>query len=133
MTPHYSVQTRDQIFVKGYGFLSFARNMGKNAGKNISKNVSSKYSQKLLNHVKQSATDVLKTSSKRTIQKTTEATGDLIRNEIADKITRVSKTSKTNRSEGNEEEILRERYISPEVTQTIIDDFKIKGGKLLMI
>ena len=26
----YSVQPRDRIFVKGYGFLSFAKNMGKN-------------------------------------------------------------------------------------------------------
>ena len=25
----YSVQPRDRIFVKGYGFLSFPRNMGK--------------------------------------------------------------------------------------------------------
>ena len=40
----YSVQPRDQIFVKGYGFFSFARNMGKN----IIKSLSSKYSQKLL-------------------------------------------------------------------------------------
>ena len=40
----YSVKTRDQIFVKGYGFLSFPRNMGKNIGKNISKTFSSKYS-----------------------------------------------------------------------------------------
>ena len=39
---HYSVQLRYQIFGKGYGFLSFTRNMGKNVGKNISKNVSSK-------------------------------------------------------------------------------------------
>ena len=30
----YSVQHRETIFVKGYGFLSFARNMGKNTGKN---------------------------------------------------------------------------------------------------
>ena len=32
---HHSVQTqpRDQIFVKGYGFLSFAKNMGRNIGK----------------------------------------------------------------------------------------------------
>ena len=44
----YSVQPRDQIFVKGYGFLSFAKNMGKN----ISKNLSGKYSQKLLDHAK---------------------------------------------------------------------------------
>ena len=26
----YSVQRRDRIFLKGYGFLSFAKNMGKN-------------------------------------------------------------------------------------------------------
>ena len=29
----YSVQSRDRIFVKGYGFLSLAKNMGKNVGK----------------------------------------------------------------------------------------------------
>ena len=34
----YSVQPRERIFVKGYGFLFFAKNMGKNIGKNISKN-----------------------------------------------------------------------------------------------
>ena len=33
----YLVQPRDQTFVKGYGFLSFAKNMGRNIGKNISK------------------------------------------------------------------------------------------------
>ena len=33
----YSVQPRDRIFVKGYGFFSFAKNMGKNIGKNTSK------------------------------------------------------------------------------------------------
>ena len=45
----YSVQPRDPIFVKGYWFLPFARNMGKNVGKNISKSISSKYSQNFLN------------------------------------------------------------------------------------
>ena len=33
----YSVQVRDRIFVKGYGFLSYAKNMGKKIGENISK------------------------------------------------------------------------------------------------
>ena len=42
----YSVQPRDLRFVKGYGFLSFAKNMCKNIGKNISKNLGGKYSQK---------------------------------------------------------------------------------------
>ena len=32
----YSVQPRDQMFVKSYGFLSFAKNMGRNISKNIS-------------------------------------------------------------------------------------------------
>ena len=41
--------------------------MGKNIGKNISENLSRKYSQKLLDHTKQSATDVFKTASKRVI------------------------------------------------------------------
>ena len=40
----YSVQASVRIFVKAYGFLSFANNMDKNFGKNIVKNFSSKYS-----------------------------------------------------------------------------------------
>ena len=52
------------MFVKDYGFLFFAKNMGNNIGKNITKNLSGKYSQKLLDHAKKSATDPVKTSSK---------------------------------------------------------------------
>ena len=87
----YSVTFRDWIFIKGYGLLSFARNLGKNIGKNISKNLCSKYNQKHLDHAKQSAKDVLKTNSKKVIQKRAEATGDLIDNKIADRIMKVSK------------------------------------------
>ena len=50
--------------------------MGRTLVKSISKNLSITYSQKLTDHAKQSATDVLKTASKRAIQKTAEATGD---------------------------------------------------------
>ena len=107
----YSVLPRDRIFVKGYRFLSFAENIGRNIDKNMSKKLSSKYSQKLLDHAKQSATDAFKT--------------DLIENKIADKITRVSKASSQNNFETNENEILRERYISPEERQKIIDDLRL--------
>ena len=62
-----------KIFVKGYGFFSFSRNLSRNKNKNLS----GKYSQKLLDHSKQSATDALKSASKRAIQKTAEATGDI--------------------------------------------------------
>ena len=66
---YYSLQSRDQISVKGYRFLSFARNMSKNIGKNISKHLSGKYSHKRLEHAKESPTDTLKITSKRIIQK----------------------------------------------------------------
>ena len=49
---HYSVQPRDQIFVNGYGFFSFAKNMGKNIGKDMSTDLSGKYCQKILDHSK---------------------------------------------------------------------------------
>ena len=121
----YSVQPRDRIFVKGYGFLSFTKNMGKNIGKNITKNLSSKYNQKILDHAKQSATDAIKTASKWAIQKIEEATGDLIGNKIADKITRVSEISPKSDSEMNKEEILREKYISPKLGEKI-DDLRLE-------
>ena len=85
----YSVQPRERVFVKRYVFLSFAKNMSKYIRKNTSRNLISKYSQKLIDHAKQSATDALQTVSKTAIQKTAEATGGLIGNKIADKITRV--------------------------------------------
>ena len=66
----YSIEPKDRIYVKGYGFLSFAKNMGKN--------LSNKYGQKLLDRAKKSTTDVIRTASKRAIQKKAEATGDLI-------------------------------------------------------
>ena len=41
----FSVQLRDQIFVRDYGFLSFGKHMSKNICKNINKNLNGKYSQ----------------------------------------------------------------------------------------
>ena len=79
----YSVAPRDRIYVKGYGVLSFAKNMGKV--------LSNKYGQKLLDSAKKSITDAIKTGSKRASQKTAEATRDLIGKKVADKITSVSK------------------------------------------
>ena len=105
--------------------MPFAKNMDGHTGKNLSKLFRSKYSQKLLDHTKQSTTDALKTSSKRAIQKTAETTADVIGNKIADKITRVSKTSLQNNSETNEEKMLREKYVSPETRQKIIDDLTL--------
>ena len=76
-----SIEPRDRVYMKGYGFMSFTRSM------------SNKYGKKLFDAAKKSATDAMKTASKRAIQKTAEATDDLVGNGIADKITSVSKKS----------------------------------------
>ena len=47
----YSIKPRGRIYVKGYGFLYFAKNMGKS--------LSNKYGQKLLDSAKKSTTDVI--------------------------------------------------------------------------
>ena len=59
--------------------------------------------------------------------KTGEATGDLIGNKIADKITSGSKKSpQTNLDEANSEaEEPKEKYISPEKRQQIIDELRL--------
>ena len=82
------------IYVKGYGFLSFAKNMGKS--------LSNKYGQKLLDGAKKYTTEAIKITSKRAIQKTAEATGNLIGTKIADKIISVSKKSVLQTSQNNE-------------------------------
>ena len=93
--------------------------MVKNIGKDIRKILNSKQS-KTSKSSKNSATDAFKTSTKRFIQKTAEAIGDLTGSKIADKITLPQKNLETNK------EILREKYISQELRQKIIDDLKLK-------
>ena len=97
----YSIEPSDRIYVKGYGFLSLAKNMGKS--------LSNKYGQKLLDTANsaKSTTDAIKTASKRAIQKTSEATGDLIGDKIADKITSLlKKKSNNNNNNYNKSKII---------------------------
>ena len=122
----YSIELRDRIYVKAYGFLSFRKNTGKS--------LSNKYGQKLLDSTKKFTTDAIKTASKRAIQKTAEPTGDLIGNKIADKITSVSKKS-TKELPNDETEVdveratPKKRYISPEERQQIIEELRLVPKK----
>ena len=77
--------------------------MNKNIGKSLSKNVSSKYRQ-FFDHAKKSATNVIKFTSKRVIQKIAEATGDLIGDKFADAVFQsyndnIARTASQNNSE----------------------------------
>ena len=96
MTP-YSIRSKDQISVKGYEFFFFTIDMSKDIGKNIIKSLNGKYSQKLLDQAKKIATDALKTISKKEkFKEKTVATGDLIGNKIANKITKALRTPPQN-------------------------------------
>ena len=126
-----SIEPRDRIYVKGYGFLSFAKNMGKN--------LSNRYGQKFLDSAKNSAADSIKTASKRAIQNTAETTSDLIGNKLADKITSISRKpaielhSKELSNNDNETDAeiatRKKRYISPEERQQIIDELRLVPKK----
>ena len=109
----YSLEPRDRIYVKGYGFMSFARSM------------SNKYGQKFVDTAKKSATDAINIASKRAIQKAAEATGDLVGNKTADKTTSVSK-KKSNNNNNNDDDVelatQKKRYVSPEERQQIINE-----------
>ena len=72
----------------------------------------------------------LKMFQKDSFRKTKEATGDLIGYKIANKVTKVSKNSQQNTSETvtneHDKKIPKERYVSPEESQEIIDELKLK-------
>ena len=97
----YSTEPRFRKYVKGYGFLSFARKFG------------DKYGKKLMDTATKTGIDAAKTASKKVVQKTAEATWDLIGNKIADKITLIGK-SKEKEKINKREEI----YIPPEKKAT---------------
>ena len=76
----YSLEPKYTKYVQGYGFLSFPRKSG------------DKYGKKLMDTSTKTGIDAAKTASKRVVQKTAEAIGDLIGNKI-DKITSVGKSN----------------------------------------
>ena len=104
----YSTKPMYRKYAKWYGFLSFARKFGY------------KYGNKLMDAATKTGIDSAKTASERVVQKTAEATGDLIRNKITDKINSLGKT-KSKEKKDERQEIC----IPPEKRQQIIDDLRL--------
>ena len=103
----YSTEPKFRKYVKGYGFLSFARKFG------------DKYGKKLIDNATKTGIDAEKTASKRVLQKFAETTGDLIGNKIDDKIASLGKTNSKEKWEDKQE-----IYIPPEKKQQIIDGLR---------
>ena len=100
----YSIDPRERRYVKGYGFLSFARNF------------CDKYSKSLIDASKK----IAKTAGKQILKETAKATGDLNDSKIADKI-----MAKPHNKDEVINGIPKERYISPKERQKIIDELKL--------
>ena len=76
----YSTEPRFRKYVKGYGFLSFAKNFG------------NKYGKKLMDTATKTGMMQQKLLLKGLYKKNAEATGALMGNKIADKITSIGKS-----------------------------------------
>ena len=81
-----------------------------------------KHGKKLMDPATKTGLDAAKTASKRVVQKTAEATGDLIGNKIADKITLIGKSESKEKEKKDEINETEEIYIPPEKRQLIIND-----------
>ena len=132
---HYSIEHRERRYVKGYGFLSFAKNFSNKYGKKLMNtaiktgtNFNSKYRKKLTDTAIKTGKDFATIAGKKIVHKSAEAAGDLIGNKVADKITaKHSKKSQNEEIQSNEvnNEIPKERYIPTKERQKIIDELRL--------
>ena len=83
-----------------------------------------KYSLKLLDHVKKRPQQIYLKLLKKGIQQKAKGMSNSIGNKIADKLTKVSKSWRQNNFE-SETEIIKERYISKEERQQIMDELRL--------
>ena len=101
----YSIEPREKRYVKGYGFMSSARNFNDKYGKSL-RDASKKFA---------------KTAGKEILKETAKATGDLIGSKIAGNI-----TAKPHNKDEVINGIPKEKYISPKERQKIIDELKLQ-------
>ena len=119
----HSLEPKYRKYVKSYGFLSFARNFG------------DKYGKKLTDTAIKTGKDFAAIAGKKIVHKSAEATGDLIGNKIADKISSMGRSKKLGsavkprrkkeKDETNIMEETQEIYIPPEKRKQIIKDLKL--------
>ena len=91
----HSLKPEYRKYIKGYGFLSFAKRFG------------DKYGKKLIDTASSTGKTFAKTAGKKVVNKTVEVKGDLVGNKIADKVTSIDKLKKTKKQK-DEDNIMEE-------------------------
>ena len=127
----YSLEPRYTRYVKGQGFMSFARNIGNKYGRRIfdksidvGKSMKKKYGKKILDNSLSAGKDFAKIAGKKVLIKSAEATGDLIGNKIADRITKRSR-NKDQKEDDRIMEATQELIIPSEKREQIIKVLKL--------
>ena len=123
----YSLELHYRRYVQGQGFMSFATNIGNKYGKKIfdvRKSMKNKYGKKILDNSLSAGKDFAKIAGKKVLIKSAEATGDLIGNKIADRITK-SARNKEQKEDDRIMEETKEIIIPPEKREQIIRDLKL--------
>ena len=130
----YSLEPHYRRYVQGQGFISFARNIGNKYGKSmmssnvrkifdksldIGKSMKKKYGKKILDNSLSGGKDFAKIVGKKVLTKSAEATGDLIGNKIADRITKSARNKEQKENDRIMEET-QEIIIPPEKREQII-------------
>ena len=127
----YSLEPRHRKYVQGQGFMSFAKNIGNKYGKklfdksmDVSKKYGKKYGNKLLDNSISAGKYFAKIAGKKVLTKSAEATGNMIGNKIADRITRSSR-NKAQKEDDRIMEEIQELIIPPEKREKIIRNLKL--------
>ena len=128
----YSKDDQIRKYVKGYGFMSFAKNFGSKYGKKFLNNgisaskrikdTASKFNQSKYGKIlKNLGTELGKIAGKKILTKSAEAAGDLIGSKLVDKITSLKVKDKPQKIIEKVEEII----IQPDQRQKLLDDLRL--------
>ena len=108
----YSLEPNYRKYVQGQGFMSFAKNTG------------NKYGRKIFDKSIDTSKDFAKIAGKKVLHKSAEATGEMIGNKVADRITKSSR-NKAQKEDDRIMEETQEIYIPPEKREQIIRNLKL--------
>ena len=127
----YSLEPSYRRYVQGQGFMSFAKNIGNKYGRKIfdksidvGKKKNNKYGRKILDKSMDAGKDFAKIAGKKVLHKSAEATGEMIGNKTADRITRSSR-NKAQKEDDRIMEETQELIIPPEKREQKIRDLKL--------
>ena len=127
----YSLEPSYRRYVQGQGFMPFAKNIGNKYGRKIldksvdvGKSMKKKYGKKILDNSLSAGKDFAKIAGKKVLTKSAEATGDMIGNKIADRITK-STRNKEQKEDDRIMEETQELIIPPEKREQIIKGLKL--------